>query len=161
MSHDDEIDRMMHAEMQAKWVARITTMIAKHGFQMIGVFGTEDEPQPPFTYTIGLYPSHGYEIIIVGSNPRIAGWFITEIYKKLKSGEQINCDVPYTDLINVPYAFKQANEKARGYVCQADRYYNTEVPVLQLVVADEAGKLPWEEGYDIEYMGPRQIHLFD
>lgn len=158
---DDYVDQLLHFGSQSAWAAKIATMIGKHGFQMIGVFGTEDTPSPSFTYSIGLWPKIGYEIIVVGMPNQIAGWLLNSIYDKIKAGDDIHLDVPYTDLLNVPYAFKLANEKARGYVCQADRYYNTNVPVMQLVLADKAGLLPWEEGYDIEYMGSRQIHLYE
>ncbi len=154
--NDSEYDGMMYEAMRAEWTASIATVIAKFGCQLIGVY----DINPGFTYTIGLSPKYGFEIIVFGLPYSSAGFILNDICDALTAGETITCDVPDPRWANMPCVFKQANDDVRSYVCQADNYYGKRVKVLQLVLPDRDGKFPGEEGFDAEYMGPRQTLLY-
>lgn len=155
--NDDDIDSMMDDAGWAHWHATITTNIAKFGQQLIGVFDT----QPGFTYTIGLDHKHGFELIVFGLPYQIAGFILNDIAAKLAAGETLELDKPDDRWANLPCLFKEADDRARGYVCQADRYFDKPVRTIQLVLPDRNGKFPGEEGFDEEHMGPRQVLLYN
>jgi hypothetical protein len=170
MDDAEDFGRLVHDVMWTGWHAQITTNIAKYGFQMVGVFGTPDDPGPSFTYTIGLEPKYGFELIIFGLPHDFAAHVIHDMVNALKSGQTIETDVKDDrwfamlgedgEKINAKCLFKECDSRARGYVYQADRYYERDVRVLQIVITDKHGKFPGEDGYDEEYMGIRQPLLY-
>ncbi len=153
---DTEYDSLMYESGRAQWLESITTIIAKYGCQIIGVH----DISPSFTYTIGLHSKFGFEIIVFGLPYAVAGMILNDIHDALASGQTIECDVPDPRWANLPCMFKVASQAARGYVCQADNYYEQPVKVLQLVLPDKDGKFPGEEGFDLQYMGVRQTLLY-
>lgn len=159
--NDDDVDKAMHDGGWAAWHANIATTIAKHGQMLIGVFSTPDEPGPGFTYTIGLRPQFGFELIIFGLPYNYAGYFLNELSDWIRNGFEIKDGVLVEELANLPLLVKEADHRARGYVCQADRYYEADVKTFQLVLPDKNGKFPGEKGYDEAYMSPRQPLLYD
>lgn len=158
---DEDFDRAMHQGGFAAFQGRIARDIAKYGFHMLGVFGTEDDPQPSFTYTIGLFRQYGYELIIFGLPYEYAGQAMHRVYALLKQGQELKPGESVDIDFNFPLLVMEADEKARGYVCQADNYYGEPVRTLQLVLPDRNGKYPGEVGYDVLYMGPRQPLLYE
>lgn len=158
--NEDDIDRALGESGIAGWYGGIATTIAQYGHQLISVFATPDDPGPPFTYTIGLSQKYGTELIIFGLRPEFAARALNTIAERLKTetieaGAQMDIDFTF------PLMFKIADERARGYVCQADQYYERDVPVLQVVLPDKNGKYPGDLEYDVEYMGPRQPLLYN
>lgn len=144
-----------------EWATKLTIAIAQYGQQLIGVFGTSEEPAPNFTYTIGLHPKFGFELIAVGLPHHSAAVILNSIGAELRADAKIELDVPDDRWANLPLMFKEtSSNKVRDYVCQADHFYETKVRVLQLVLPDKYGKFPAEAGYDSEYMNKRQIILY-
>ena len=160
---DNDFDKAMHAGSWAAWQAMIATKIAAYGQMLIGVFNSpDDEPSSPgFAYTIGLKPIFGYEIIVFGLPYDFAGGFLNELGDRIRAGEKFGPDSIVKDLANLPLLLKLADERARGYVCQADRYYEENVPTLQLVLPDKNGTFPGSPGYDTKYMSVRQPLLYN
>lgn len=158
---ENDVDQMMHDGGWAAWQARLTTMIAQYGQTLIGVFNTpEDGPGPGFTYTIGLTPHSGFEIIVFGLPYEIAAHFLNLMGEQIRAGKKYPIGQPIAELANLPLMLVQTDERVHGYVCQADRYYGKEVVALQLVLPDRSGNFPGQSGYDEEYMGLRQPLLY-
>lgn len=149
-------DEFSHDLLVNEWYASLTTNIAKYGHQLIGVF----DCVPNFTYSIGLSSKYGFEIIVIGLPPTMAGALINDVAEDLAQGLKIVPGVAYDKWANLPCKFMEAGDSVRGYVCQADRYYGKNVKVLQFVIPDKEGRFSDDEGYDSEYMNPRQPLLF-
>lgn len=129
-----------------------------YGVSLIGVGAT-----PPFTYTVGLTAtSLAAEIIIIGLRHEYAGAILNDIAAALRRGETITLDVPDDRWANLPSVFKRATVPATftEYTVQAHAFYGKQVDILQLVMPDKVGTMPWEDGYDRAYMGPRQTELW-
>jgi hypothetical protein len=118
---------------------------------------------PPFTYTVGLSPVVGYEILIVGMRHELAGLVLNDIAEALHAGSALAVDVPDDRWCTAPVVFKRADSPLvhSEYVCVADWYYERDgTPVLQMVMSDRAGLFPWHAGFDHAYMDPRQPRLW-
>lgn len=118
---------------------------------------------PPFVYTIGLHEQVGFELLCVGlsvSSPRALMY--TEIMMNMiaASIKDIKLGVPTDEFTNHPIILQRCTVDTHklhdDYVIQADRYYDTKVDVVQIVLADRNGVLPGQPLFDDEYMRPRQ-----
>lgn len=118
-----------------------------------------------FAYTIGLTSQGLPEIIVFGMPQQYAAYFLNEIARIMREQGEPADGAANTDLGAVPIAFKTVLPgRAEEFAFQAVYYYD-EKPIKprfkQMVMADRAGKLPWEEGYDLAYMGKFQLHLWE
>jgi hypothetical protein len=129
--------------------------IRKGGHSLIGV-GAD----PSFTYSIGLSPQHGYELIMVGLHPASAGQIINDIAEAMKTAPLV-LNTPDYRFANLPVVFKECTPaRVRDYVIQADAFYNWDVKVVQVVMCDRKGNFPWDPYYDHAYMDPKQPLLY-
>lgn len=149
-------DEAMDEMLSDLWYNDVQKKIKEYGLAVIGVFGTEEDPGPPFTYSIGLSEKYGFELVVFGMPNQYAGMMLNDIAAKLAVGETLNLNVPDDRWANLPVKFMEADESVHGYTVQADRYYQQKVRVLQIVLPDKDGKFFNEEGYDHEYMNIRQ-----
>jgi hypothetical protein len=157
---DDHIDKFFSDAGFAAWHAKIALTIARAGHQLMGVFDN-DGAMPGFMYTIGLEKQLGFELIVFGLPYKFGGLLLNDIAAREKAGEKLVLDVPDPRWARLPLLFKKADERARGYVCQADRYFGHDVQTVQIVLPDKNARFPGEAEYDIEYMGIRQPLLYD
>ena len=135
-------------------------IIEEYGHSVIGVSG--DGTSPTFTYTIGLHDLHGFELIVTGIRPQFAHIMFHNISKFLKEGNTLDFNVPDDRWANLPVSFEVCNtELVKDYACQAFNYYDKDITVVQMVLSDQHGILPYQDGYDAAYMGPRQPLLYD
>ena len=154
--------RLMMPEIYASVNRNIRTM----GTSYMGVFASEDSPS--FTYSIGLFPVLGFEIILIGVRPTIAHVILTSIEKALREKTLEATDGKVVagkenKFSNFPFMFKSIHNNPRTwseFLIQAELWWGGKVPVFQIVVSDSQGKLPDEEGFNIEQMGLAQPLLY-
>ena len=145
--------------MHPKIRAMTEDNIEKYGVAIMGV-----GDNPSFSYTIGLVEPFGFEIITVGLPPRIAQIILNDIHKSMKEGLVLELEKIYTPeetpWANLPMKFIKADHPLlfEKYLVQARCWWGRDFPVYQMVFSDRAGLLPGQDGYDHEYMDPRQ-HL--
>lgn len=151
------LDESDMADLQMLWYKHVKDMIAQYGLMNVGVFSTEDDPGPNFTYTIGLHEKYGFELVVFGLPHEIAGYVFNTIAEALAEGKTLKVDELDDRWVNMPVKFMETDESVHGYVVQADQYYQQKVRVLQLVVPDKNGKFFDDLEYDHSYMSPRQI----
>jgi hypothetical protein len=132
----------------------ISETIEKHGHMVIGVEG-EALPsgfRPSFAYTIGLTATYGYELLMVGLDPRQA----TVIMNAIAAAGTVELDVPQAPFANMPLLFKKCNMDLEllhdEFVCQADNFYGRDVDVVQIIMSDREGRTPVDRGYDHRFM---------
>jgi hypothetical protein len=129
--------------------------IARHGLHLVGVFSdTGDEP--PFTYTVGLLPTLGFELLVYGLPHEVAMVVLNDIGAHVRAGRGLHIDVPTTQFTNLPIKFMICGEKAQEVNGVARRFHQSKVPMVQLVLCDRAGKFPGEAGFDHAYMDHMQ-----
>lgn len=149
-------DQAMDDSLHLLWAQGLKKKIEEYGHAVVGVFGTEEDPGPPFTYTIGLTEKYGFELLVFGIPNQYAGMMLNDIANKLASGETLNLNSLDDRWANMPVKFMEADQSVHGYTVQADQYYGQNVRVLQIVLPDKTGKFFDEAGYDHEYMNIRQ-----
>ena len=134
--------------------AAIQKNITEHGHHVMGVGAGPNTPG--FTYTIGLTPIYGTELLVFALPMTIACGFLNEI----AALGTPNLVEPYTDIANFPLHLRECNERAAEYCVQAEHFYGRRLKYCQVVLCDREGKMPWEQGYDHAFMDPMQPLLF-
>lgn len=143
--------------------------IKSHGLALVGVMpGVNDEPAPPFTYTIGLWPvlGFGFELIAIGLKCNVAGQMFNYMYAKNKASKlrfKFGVDDTRWTVDKMPcrfYACDDFEAVHDKYVIQADAYWGTRVPVVQMVVPDSQGRFFDNPEYDWDLMAKPQPFLF-
>lgn len=149
--------------------AMVNEMIEEAGHGMLHVFPREKDDGPAFTYTIGLYPQIGYELILFLPDARISQIVLNSIAETAKSGVQIPLDTiipssePSAPTINdwasTAMCFKEcdAPDLWDKYAVQAREFFGHEVPVRQALFPDRAGKFPWEPGCAPSFLSTQRI----
>lgn len=140
---------------------RIQQMIGQNieatGLHIQGVLDT-----PSFCYSIGLLPRFDFEIICFALPHEHAFVIFNSIHESLKDGFRIELNKVYApedvEWMNHPVKFVRADHPLLfdKWMGQSRTWWGCEHPVYQLVLADAQGILPGEEGFDHEYMDPRQ-----
>jgi hypothetical protein len=138
---------------------KITGDIARVGFSTIGV----GDPNGNFAYTVGFTELGHPEILVCGLRLDNCHGLMWEIFHKVKAGEKFVAGQVATDIGNLPVAFRYLPDiAANDFCCQALFHYegSAKTPTfLQMVIPDNNGLLPWQEGYDHEFMRA-QRHLW-
>lgn len=133
--------------------------IKKFGFSGVGV----GDPEGTFYYSIGLTELGHPEILISGLHPGNCHGLLWDVYRKIKAGQKFAAGDIDDTIGNFPVAFRYLpEENAKDFCCQALFYYEDKglTPTfLQMVIPDQHGVLPWDTGYDAEYM-KCQRHLW-
>jgi hypothetical protein len=136
---------------------RLHRIIAARGHAVQGVLGTAT--QPTWSYTIGLWPKYGYELIVFMIDPRIATAILNSIADSLAEGVVIPLDTKLPDepgginkwISKYPALFKQCLPERLGppheYVNMATQVHGKLVPFRQLVLCDKVGLFPGEPAY--------------
>lgn len=130
--------------------------IEKDGWYSVAVSGSDEGPG--FLYTIGLHRNYGApELILFGLDPTIMHAFVRSFKAKLETGERFaagqETTLPMaTEGGELRIAFRDVpEEQVTERLRFADAFYGEEpFEVLQLVWPDVDGKLPWEEGCDVD-----------
>jgi hypothetical protein len=108
----------------------------------------EDERQPGFTYTIGLYHSYGHPEVIVFGLPGLTAQRILERTADLVKSGAIFADGNQSDAILRGHTciFRSVlRSHYPAHVGQARWFYGTwGFPAIQCVWPDQAGRFPWE-----------------
>lgn len=161
----------MFEKLRRAWHGRdVDKRIAKHGWTAIyvGDYATA----PTWAYTIGFQQSLGQPEIVVFDIPQeTANEIFWSAYEELKTGALVLEDgKPWHegDEVN-PLVWRRVHqtqiESRVGWLTLANvrRLSQTgvmfDVEAYQLVLSDDAGKLPWESGYD-ERLRFRQPALY-
>ena len=149
---------------------QIRSMIAKgikaEGVSYMAVFAGEHNP--PFIYSVGLFPVLGYEVLMIGIRPSTAYAIVSGITLALVTGEIIAKDGERIEgeknrFLNLPFMFKSVERNPQTwekYTVQAESWWACKMPIFQIVLSDSSGKLPEDEGFNTEQMDPIQPLLY-
>jgi hypothetical protein len=125
--------------------------IDRVGWSVMAVVPTDDDPDPPFAYTVGLTEHDFPELIIAGLPPDTAHALLNDLARRVYDravrfahGQRLG------DLL-IGYIAVIVDGPATGplYPGAAYAQYGTDrVRLQQVVWPDPAGRFPWEPGYD-------------
>ncbi len=136
--------------------------IREHGFFTTAVAG--DLQGPGFCFTTGLYKTLGHsELITFGLEPNTAHAIFSELYGRIKSGEEFLALAKTPEIFEGLEAFllpvkQELYEEYLGY--SRWFYHGNDFPCQQLVWPDMYGVFPWEDGFD-EEMDGAQVDVSD
>lgn len=99
-----------------------------------------------FTHTVGLVKSGLSEIIILGLSELVACEILSYAWEMLDDGHRFVAGTTTDDPANFPLAIVEVEDSYK-----VAYGLSSEVGVLQFVMPDPAGILPWEDGYDTSY----------
>ena len=127
--------------------------IEEHGWQSTHVF--DDEGEPCFTYSIGIYKcTNQPELIITGLKRELAHWIIGEYNRRLNDGEQFKAGEFYDDFLEgFQVTFKEFDESNyEEYLGSCLWLYGgPDFKAYQLIWPSTKGVWPWDndasEGY--------------
>ena len=134
---------------------KITIDIAQDGLSVLWV--PKQSGAACFAYTVGLSPIFNFELLVVGLPRRESAYVFGHIRR---CGRAPDLGVPTTMFTNAPVIFKRCDLDKdllhRYYVGGADRYYQTPVKVVQMILPDAHGRLPNDPAFDHAGMEGRQ-----
>ncbi len=125
--------------------------IERVGWSVIQIGNEEDYPGPPYSFSLGLYHTHGHpELILLGLGAAAAGQIINDVGDAVAAGLRIEPGRVYDEFASVPLAFVAVDpahyKEYTGYALWL--YGGPDFPMLQCVWPLKSGHFPWDEGYD-------------
>lgn len=141
--------------------AKVARDIGKHGWTVLAVMPTEDQPADPFAYTIGLYRTFDHpELIITGWSGEDAHAVYADLIENhIAKGVRFEPDRRYPDLFpgsqrNYDAEFREVSVGNReSMMLGANRWNAYEpYPALQVIWPDPANLFPWEDNYDRRFI---------
>lgn len=129
--------------------------IARHEWLVHQVPGREDGTSPAFQYTAGLTERGLPEIVVYGLRVKTGSLVLDDLAWRLLNGDEYPDGAPIPDLVHGdPRAQLWDVTWLQDHLDAVHRLYGPAARVRQLVVADEAGRLPWEDGYAAGHLQP-------
>ena len=135
------------SEIRAAVLADTRAKIAAHGWTVIAVFPTAEDPGPSFAYTVGLSGKGLPELAIYGLSGQVAHSLLNEVARRmvesgvaLQTGDRVE-GVLVDDVPLVAVAMTDARDLNLVREC-----YGAVAAAVQVVWPDSDGVLPWEEG---------------
>lgn len=150
MTNDDERCSFNNGSID-QYMEVVAENITEFGQHLVGVMG-----DPFFAYTVGLMPHAGHELIVYGLPPRIAAAILNDIGACLREGLVLEFDTPDSRFTNLPVKFMKCGPQAQEVNGVARQRHGGDVPMVQVILCDCAGKFPGEAGFDHAYMDYRQ-----
>jgi hypothetical protein len=119
----------------------------------------DDDDQPPFAYTVGLFGLNHPELVTVGLSIETSAGVLNHVARRVMDGQHL---IPGALLGFDQWPHRVVPEVLPNpgeILFTANSYYqrpdHASVPALQLSYDDEAGRFPWEAGYAAPAMQPR------
>jgi hypothetical protein len=158
--HVNEEDRTMS---ERKWRAlaqvrrKLEALVREHGFAVVSVGAAPDAPE--FTYTVGLADEHLPELLVIGLPAQVAHPVLNVLATRLRRERALPLEQPLGDVFAGMAAVLQEAPYARcaPYVRVAAERQHGPIRVLQLIWPDQAGRFPWETGYDMRFLAAQPL----
>jgi hypothetical protein len=125
--------------------------VAEYGWAVLGQEGWG----LTYTFSVGLWRGHRHpEVVVLGLAEEAAHVLINALGDAISGGRSFTVGQRYEGFVpgfDVAFVAVDAGHVAGllGYAC----WYNAgdDFPVVQCVWPDAAGRLPWEEGFDVRF----------
>ena len=146
------------AAFKLKSMERTKANIKNHGLHVIKVL--EDENNPPFGYSIGLFETYRHpEILIIGLKLDFIHSLINTIADEIKEGTAFENGKYYSEILDDfnCYFTTVENSHYEEYVQQAINFYKgSDFPLLQCIYPTVKNIYPWQMEWpaDITHLQP-------
>jgi len=127
-------------------LADLRDKIDRRGWALVSVFGTAEDPTPPFTYTVGLTAVGHPELIVYGLPPQVAGAILNRAGDRIRAGDPVMAGQRLTGLVQGGLQLVALRAADTSALTTVRAIYGASDDVLQLVWPDAAGRMPWEAG---------------
>lgn len=158
MQHNDELKQIERGSPE--WHRRVDAVtedikkkIDEFGFTIIGVFPADGQSNAvPYVYTVGLTSLGLPELVLaMGADIRMLSTFLNYIVEKFRlSPEAVVIDCDGHDIMLMP----MLNEHPDYPLSFVDRVYGSPMAMCQVLVSDDNGLYPTDEGFDPEVVHP-------
>lgn len=143
-----------HKEHDQPTKQSIKAIVDKYGCYLASF--EADSYLPAFVYSIGLFEKFNHpEICCFGLSTGVMGRLINNITDRIRKGEKIETDKPYTSLVN-GYSVQFVEVKKEHYPSNfgyGGWYYDGfDFPMLQLIWPDKAHNFPWDENFNPDWI---------
>ena len=136
------------------FIAKTDELIERFGHSCVTVAG--DSPDEVFAYTAGLSEAGWPELLVIGLGPQTSMTILNEVVAKLRSEERRPAHgMIVTEALNVPVHLRSVPahlvlDYFKVSLNRANRkgIPDAQVEGIQIVWPDEAGKFPWDAGYN-------------
>ncbi|HEY0049796.1 MAG TPA: DUF4262 domain-containing protein [Pyrinomonadaceae bacterium] len=126
--------------------------VKNYGLHIVYVF--EDEENPGFAYSVGLYENYLHpEIIIIGLKQEISHTLLNNIAYDIKNGKNFTAGEFHEGVLDdfLCYFGELPKSKYEEYVGWAMWFYKgSDFPLIQCVYPDIEGKFVWNKGFPEE-----------
>ncbi len=130
----------------------IELLVEKHGWQSIFVSGTEGTDC--FIYSIGFEESYQHpEIIFFDYGVENSHSLMSHIANLIQDGKSFTDKGTYLKILTKPYQamFVVLNDAVISeYLLLANKYYNKPFDAMLMILSDEQGVFPHENGYKLK-----------
>lgn len=127
--------------------ASMDDMIARYGFAVQGVFGSDTSPA--FSYTVGLAAKGVPEIIVFGLPPQVAHAFLNALGRRFTTDGVPALDTDLHDVAeDYPARLVPVPRLEADKYMFATKHRYPDYTALQLVWTDENSRYPWDAGYN-------------
>lgn len=146
MSNED-----LEARRQAMW-DQMLERVGKYGWTLQYVFGDPDLSMPSFTYTIGL-SAKGLPDLLVFGLPQEASGIVADIAQMMvESKTRLADGLVIRDVASVPLKLRSLGlSDGFKFATGAKRFAREQhytASLMQIVLPDQAGRFPGEDGCD-------------
>ncbi|SOC46479.1 protein of unknown function [Blastococcus aggregatus] len=133
--------------------ARLAQLIRRHGWAVQYVSADEEE-EPSFAYTVGLFGLGHPELVVVGVGYDTACGLLNRVGDMVLDGRDLVAGEVIRDDDGVPVLAVEVLPNAGEVLFSANRFYQRpdefSVPAYQLTWALPGGIFPWDHGYACE-----------
>ncbi len=132
--------------------------IQAHGWHFVHVRG--DDQGPPYSFTVGLYRTHGHpELMVMGLEPEVSHPIMGLAVEQIKQGHVYKDGFRDDTLLDgvdcllrkIP---PEAHRKYLGYNVWFYKDRPEGFPALQVLWPDSQGRYPGQEGFEMDAMQP-------
>ncbi len=132
---------------RSDYIASAREKIARYGRYIQTVFGSDRSP--PFAYTVGNHSKGLPELLIVGIGPKTGGGLLNDLSDLMLSRGRAFEDGERPDLgMPIRCAVIEASDKVKQeftiLVDDVLEVSSADYRVMQVIIPDEKGRLPWE-----------------
>jgi hypothetical protein len=123
--------------------------IKNYGLHIVHVF--EDEENPNFSYTVGLYENYLHpEIVIIGLKRELTQILLNNMAYDIKEGKSFTAGEYHEGILDdfLCYLGEIPKSEYQEYVGWAIWFYDgLDFPLLQCVPPTVGGKFPWDKDF--------------
>lgn len=140
--------RKQLAEAITQLRADVATKVRQHGWTAITIL----DPTAPYTYSVGFTAKGLPELVVFGIAPETVREVFGEVHREVLAGRPYRPGLYQPEGFGFPVWLLPIPEPTADTLIRVAIAEYGAAEALQLVVPDEKGRFPWEEGCDPDFI---------